>query len=182
MRVPMLRGKAELVEPLADKIATLDGVEQVQIRPFTGSVLCTFDPWKVTTENILFAIKEQFGELQVIRPGEHSEFENQALVEEAIDQGSGMARALAGMVKGMNLEMLRATGGTIDLGTLATAGFMVAGAAEIVRTGKIPMPPWFNLGWWAFRTFSTLEKTAIQQTEAWNPEPEAASEEGREVH
>lgn len=170
LRIPLLRSKGELAEPLADGLAGLDGMEEVKIRPFTGSVLSRFDPWKLDTERILHRTRDIIGDMPVVRSGEHPEFEDQALAEQAAAEGSKVARALVGMVKGMNLEMLRATGGSVDLGTLAAAGFLAAGVTEIVRAKKVPMPPWFNLGWWAFRTFSTVEKNAIEQSEPILPE------------
>lgn len=170
LRIPVLREQEEKAEPLADEIAAIEGVEEVRIRPLTGSVLCRFDPYKVNTERILSAVRKELGDMPTIRSGEHPPLENEALVRHAIEEGSGVARSLAGAVKGMNLEMLRATGGTLDLGTLAATGFLVAGVAEVARTRKLPMPPWFNLGWWAFRTFSTLERTAIDSAEPTLPE------------
>lgn len=166
LRIPVLRDDdTEKAEPLADALAALQGMEEVRIRTFTGSVLCQFDPWKLQTDAIFSTIRSQLGEMPTIRSGEHPEYENEALVRHAVERGSGVARSLAGAVKGMNLEVLRATGGTLDLGTLAAAGFLVTGMVEIVRNKKLTMPPWFNLGWWAFRTFSTVEKTAIAMAE-----------------
>ena len=34
------------------------------------------------------------------------------------------------------------------------SAFCWQGPREIVTTGTIPAPPWFNLAWWAFRTFT----------------------------
>ena len=54
----------------------------------------------------------------------------------------------------------------MDLGVLATLGLIGAGAAEIVVTGKLPIPPWFNLAWWGFRTFMTTEQPEIEAADA----------------
>ncbi len=176
LRLPYLRHAHEVVEPLADRLSAMDGMEEVRIRPYTGSVLCTFDPHTLDTRTILDAVKKQTGIAAVLRHGERSDEEELALAEEALQQGSDLARSVACMFKGMNLEMLRASGGRIDLGTAAAVAFAGAGIAEVVATGKLPMPPWFNLGWWAFRMFMTTEKAAIENTPAEAPEPREATE------
>ncbi|WP_373048816.1 HMA2 domain-containing protein [Vulgatibacter sp.] len=161
LRLPYLRHAPDAVDPLADHLAGLQGMEEVQIKPYTGSVLCTFDRHQLRSSDILAAAQERTGIATVLQPGERSLAEEEALAQAALHHGSDLARAAACFFKSMNLEVLRASGGRIDLGTLAAATFATAGAAEVVATGKLPLPPWFNLGWWAFRTFTSMEKNAI---------------------
>jgi hypothetical protein len=61
-------------------------------------------------------------------------------------------------------DAIAATPGAVDLGTLATLAFVGAGALEVAVSKKLPMPPWFNLAWWGFRTFMTVEKPEIDAT------------------
>jgi hypothetical protein len=68
--------------------------------------------------------------------------------------------------RGLDEELLRITEGGMDLGVLVTLGFVVAGAFEVMVTQKIPAPPWFNLAWWGFRTFMTVEAPAIRENGA----------------
>jgi hypothetical protein len=68
---------------------------------------------------------------------------------------------VAKMAHDLNQEVLRVTDSKIDLGILATLGFFAAGAAEVVYKKVIPAPPWFNVAWWGFRTFVTMEGRAI---------------------
>ncbi len=75
-------------------------------------------------------------------------------------------RATLRFFKGVNVDVLRATEGRADLGTVAALGFMVAGAVDVVVTRKLPFPPWFNLAWWAFSTFATVEGAAISHTKS----------------
>jgi len=172
LRLPWLREAPDTVDALADRLAALEGMEEVRIRPWTGSVLCLYDPTALRKEAIVEATKAQTGVELVLRPGERSREEEEALARAALENGSAVAVALSSAVMGMNHDVLRATAGRLDLGTLAAAAFAVAGAAEVVATGKLPLPPWFNLGWWAFRTFTTMEATAIAKASA--PEREAA--------
>lgn len=183
LRLPWLRKDLEAADPLADHLASLPGVEEVRIRPWTGSVLCLFDAWQLEGERILAATKEHTGVDLVLRPGERSEREEEVLAQAALERGSDVAVAFATAIKGMNYEILRASAGRIDLGTIAASAFAVAGAAQVVATRKLPLPPWFNLAWWAFRTFTTIEKPAIQaaplQTHPLVEEP-AGLQEGEE--
>ena len=73
-----------------------------------------------------------------------------------------LARTLVATVRGIDTDIRRGTDGTVDLGTLATLGFLGAGALEIAATGTLPLPPWFNLAWWGFRTFVTTEQAEIR--------------------
>ena len=65
----------------------------------------------------------------------------------------------------LDRDIRRSSEGAADLGVLATLGFFAAGAAEVVGSGELPLPPWFNLAWWGFRTFMTTEATAIESVE-----------------
>jgi hypothetical protein len=58
--------------------------------------------------------------------------------------------------------LLAATDGRLDLGILAAMGFLAVGATEIIVTRKLPAPPWFNLAWWAVRTFTTFESKVME--------------------
>ncbi|PTL81736.1 HMA2 domain-containing protein [Vitiosangium sp. GDMCC 1.1324] len=165
LRLPWLRQDSKLATTVADAVERLPGVEMVEVKPYTGSVLCTYDPGELQEETLLEELRRVTGVELVVRPGESVPGEEEELLK-AIDGGSNLAVEASRFFKGVNLDMLRATGGHMDLPTLATFGFVTAGAVEVLTTKKLPMPPWFNLAWWAFRTFTTMEKKAIENTEA----------------
>jgi hypothetical protein len=165
LRLPCLRRDANLATPLAEGLQQVRGVEEVEVRPFTGSVLCVHDPYELSVDALLEEVRRLSGITTVVRPGEETPEEETELLR-ALEEGSGIARAASQFFKGVNVDVLRASEGRADLGTLAALGFAVAGAAEVVRTRKLPFPPWFNLAWWAFRTFATVETTAISHTES----------------
>ena len=53
--------------------------------------------------------------------------------------------------------------GAVISGYAILDGFdLGAGAADVIASGKLPLPPWFNLAWWGFRTFMTTEQPEIQ--------------------
>lgn len=169
MRLPFLHRQPDAVGPLADRLANLPGMEEVIIRPYTGSVLCMHDPHRLSAEAIVRTVRDETGFDYLLQRGERSRVEEELLAREALRHGSDLARAFACFFKTLDVEILRASAGRIDLGTLAAVAFAAAGAAEVIRTGKLPLPPWFNLGWWAFRTFATTEQTAIAHATPTEP-------------
>jgi len=165
VRLPWLRQEPELAGDVADALEKLSGMALVEVKPYTGSVLCTYDPGELHEETLLGELLRITGVERVVRPGEVAPEEEEEL-QRILQGGNSLAVEASRFFKGVNLDVLRATGGHMDLPTLAAIGFMAAGAAEVLVTKKLPMPPWFNLGWWAFRTFTTMEEKAIKKTEA----------------
>lgn len=163
LRLPWLRREAAQATPLADGLQQVRGMEEVEVRPYTGSLLCIHDPQVLSIESLLEEVKRLTRVERLARPGEEPPEEEEELLR-ALSRGSSVARAASRFFKEINVDVLRATEGRVDLGTLAAFGFMAAGAVEVVISGKLPFPPWFNLGWWAFRTFTSTEKVAIGST------------------
>lgn len=151
--------------PLADRLAALPGMAEVRCRPFTGSVLCRYDPRRLACDDILAAVRAATGVTIVVRPGEEAPAEDEELLRIATEEGNDVARAAAQLFKNLNLDLLRFTEGRTDLGTAVALGLALTGAVEVAVTRKLPAPPWFNLAWWAFRTFTTLEKPAIDKAQ-----------------
>ncbi|XXF80829.1 hypothetical protein P2318_14040 [Myxococcaceae bacterium GXIMD 01537] len=165
LRLPSLRRLPKDAEQLAEGLQHVEGVEEVEVRPFTGSVLCVHDPYVLSVERLLAEVTRLTDVTVVVRPGDVSS-EEEVELRRALAEGSGVARAAAQAFKGVNVDVLRATGGRMDLGTLTTLCFMLAGAVEVAMTRKLDAPKWFNLGWWAFRTFATIEEVAIEHAES----------------
>lgn len=164
LRLPWLRSDANEATSLADALLRVKGVQEVQVRPYTGSVLCLHDPRELSLEGLLEAVRRSTGVDVLLRPGEEPP-DGDALLR-SLTTGSGVARAASTFFKNVNVDVLRATEGHMDLGTLTTLTFAAAGAVEVAVKGKLPPPPWFSLGWWAFQTFINMERVAIRNTEA----------------
>jgi hypothetical protein len=164
LRLPWLRRDPTQATPLAEGLQQVSGMEEVELRPYTGSILCIHDPHVLSLEALLEAVKRLTRVERVVRPGEEPPEEDEEELLRALSKGSNVARAASRFFQGVNLGVLRASEGHVDLGTLATFGFMTAGVVEVVASGKLPFPPWFNLAWWAFRTFTSTEKAAIAST------------------
>src|SRR5262249_10587913 len=106
---------------------------------------------------LLAAIREATGVEIIVRPGEPLPPQAaRARRLESVQEISRIERAAATFFHDVNMDVLEATEGRIDLGTLASVTFAAAGAAEVAVQQKLPLPPWFQLAWWAFRTFTTV--------------------------
>ena len=138
-----------LAERLANALVTVPGMRDVQINRRTGSVLCHHQVG--IDAGSIFPLLQDTCHATILQPGETPP------VPPPVGGSSTVSRALANAFRSMNTELLTATKGSIDLGTAAAFGFMSAGAFEVAATGKLPVPPWFNLAWWSFRTFMTFE-------------------------
>jgi hypothetical protein len=157
-RLPWLHRVPEQATPLAERLAAIEGMREVAVRARTGSVLCVFDPEQLDRARIHEVLKSTTGAERVLGREERALEVGQVI---APLDGAPVARATVRAFRELNADVIAAFGGRIDLPSLAVLGFLVAGASEVVATRKLPMPPWFNLSWWAFRMFMTLEKDAL---------------------
>jgi hypothetical protein len=173
LRLPWLRERPEEAEPLAEALAALDASIEVQVRPWTGSLLCTYEPEQLDEEQILAAVRRHTQVAIVLRPGEPSPQADAEYEAALLAHGSSLTRAVSEGFRDLNRGVLLATGGHLDLGALTGLGFLTLGAAEIAATRKLPAPPWFNLAWWAFRTFTIFGPTEEGGDEAGEPPAEA---------
>jgi len=154
LHAPALRRDTVRCEQLADALSTLPGVREVHVRPYTGSALVIHDR-SLAAPSLAEAAARAI-DARVLEPGESPP------VPAYVPPFSSVARTLAQAVREIDRDILRKSDGTVDLGTLAALGLFGAGAAQIVATGKLQHPPWFNLAWWGFRTFVTTEQEEIE--------------------
>ncbi len=146
---------------LAEALGRMEGIARVTVRPFTGSVLVEFDPEQVDAEHVLQAVTTLTGIVHHVHGEEPDPDEIAGYARIAATEGALLARTVVRAFRGLNVDLLQATGGRMDLGFAITLGFFTMGVAQLIRQRRVPAPPWFNLGWWAFRTFTEVEKKAI---------------------
>jgi hypothetical protein len=164
-RLPWLRAAADDATTIADHLSGLNGMAEVQVRPYTGSVLCRYDPSALDRDAILQALKSRTGVVHVLLPGDAAPPTRDAPAQTSV------AQAVRRSVGALDRDLQRATNGRLDLGTAAALGFFTLGAAEIAFTRKLPIPPWFNLAWWAVRTFTMFERDEAPASNALRPHP-----------
>jgi hypothetical protein len=159
LRLPWLHAeqRPEEIARLADELSRVPGMREVEIRAYTGSVLCRYDAARLGPAAILAAIARITGVETTVGLGERP-----PAPPSRTDGGPGeVARELARVFKDLDDEVLRATDGKLDMGTLTTFGFLGAGALGVASGQKVIAPPWFTLAWWALRTFMLFEADAV---------------------
>jgi heavy-metal-associated domain-containing protein len=155
LRSPLLRRDRSACEKLADALAAFPGVREVACRPYTGSALVHHKP-DLALDKLVAEVQRVLDVAKVLAPGEPPP------IDPDVPAFSSLARTLVAAVRAIDSDIRRGSDGTVDLGTLATFGLLGAGAVEVAATGKLPLPPWFNLAWWGFRTFVTTEQAEIR--------------------
>jgi hypothetical protein len=160
LRLGWLRSAPAEAEPLAQALAALDASMEVRVRSWTGSVLCEFDPERLDAERIVAAARRHSGVAIVIEPGERMPAPSPPHGEPSV------RNAVSDAFREMNRSVLHVTEGRLDLGALTGLGFLAAGALEVAATRRLPAPPWFNLAWWAFRTFQLSSARSAGEEEA----------------
>jgi hypothetical protein len=142
---------------LADDLARIGGMIEVEISTYTGSVLCLHDPQRLDAAALVEHVRRLTAVDLVVGPTE-------APPARAAARGEGpgvVAREVARLFKHIDDRILAATDGKLDMGTLTTFGFLGAGALNVAFSHRAPPPPWFNLAWWGIRTFMLFEADAV---------------------
>jgi len=150
----VLRRDEGRCEKLADALTAMRGIREVRVRPYTGTVLVSHD--RSLTANTIAEAAGHMLEVRVLARGGNPP------LPDHVPPLSSVAKNLAHMVREIDRDIRRKSDGSVDLGTLVTLGLLGAGAAEVVATGTMPAPPWFNLAWWGIRTFVSAEHEEIE--------------------
>src|SRR4051812_47512255 len=156
LRTPVLRKDPEACTHIADTLAAVTGVREVAVRAFTGSILVEHAA-AVPLARLVESVRTTLAIDHVLKHGEHAPLEDEAPAVSAI------ARELAVAARTLDRDIRRVSEGSLDLGIIATIAFVSAGASDVISTGQLPLPPWFNLAWWAFRTFMETEGDVIDR-------------------
>jgi hypothetical protein len=161
-RLSWLRDHRDEGSAIADALSELAGVDEVQVRPYTGSVLVSYDPAHTELAPIRAALCAATGVPDVTLPGHETPEQLRQLLRGSLDEGSHLSQAAGKAFQGMNVDVLRLTGGRLSLGGLASLGLTVAGVTRLLASGRIELPEWHQLLWWGFRSFAELETEAIE--------------------
>ena len=160
-RLRWLRDDPATAARIAEAVAALDGVADVEVKAFTGSVRVRFDPERTSGERVTRALLRATGLPRLTRAGAETDDELELIFHSAGSAGSELARALVGAIRSLDGDLLRRSAGEVSLGTLVSLGFLGTAAARLARTGRLDLPEWYQLVWWSFRTFTTAEADLI---------------------
>jgi hypothetical protein len=162
--VSWLSQEPDLAARIADALAALGGVVEVEVRPYTGSVLVEFAPESLARPTLDAALCEAAGVAGLGSSGLHGGELGRFV--RTFEQGSDLARAVANCVIGIQSDVLRATGGQAGLGVLVSLSLWMTALFEVIQQGELPLPEWHQLVWWGVRTFKDSEKDALDRAHA----------------
>jgi hypothetical protein len=161
LRVPQLRERPELASHLEKQLRACDRLRSVEIRPGSSSViLCYHAADESATANMLRSIFPGLRHPAVHgapqtdprRPTSSSDLLSQ--IEQTFQKANQRVETATG---GIDLNLLI----PVTLLVLSILGF----AAGTVKKGKLPLPAWYDLLWFAFNTFVILNLTLSQRRE-----------------
>jgi hypothetical protein len=160
LRLDWLRGQTAEAEPVAEAVQALPGIARVEVRPYTGSVLCLYDPERLRPEELVALIEAQTGtRREGLQMHEISD-----LARAAGRDGSTLARAVARFFKTLDGDLLDWTDGTLGLPGAVAGGMLAVGLFEVLVDGELELPSWHDLLWRALRIVSAYEEEAISHT------------------
>jgi hypothetical protein len=174
-RFGWLRDHRDQASFIADELAALDGVDEVQVRPFTGSVLVGYDSARIGGEQIRRALCRVTGVDDVTLPGQETVEQIRQLLRDSHRKGSELARVAVRSFQGINVAVLSMTNGHVSLGALTSLMLWLGAAWRFLSTADLQLPEWHQMAWWGFRSFFTLEEQAIETGQArtldelWTP-------------
>jgi hypothetical protein len=159
LRAPLLTGHRAACARVAASLAREAGADDVVlINPRTGSVLIASERGPLDAG----ALRQRLAHLV----SEEHDKAGRSLTHWRPDRHPGptrVARAVAHAFVGINADVRSALDHRADLGTLLPVIFAAGGLVEVVVTGKIPAPAWFNLLWWSLRSFMTFNMSALEE-------------------
>jgi hypothetical protein len=147
VKIPQLHGNPQAATSLADQIIELPGVSEVRAASRTGSVVVFFDAEvdDEPSDEVLEALGLDRSSLEL--PAHATGNEETGLVARP------PAAAVSQWFQHINQRVDERTGG-VDLRFLVPA---VLFALSVRQLGRAPVsPPWYNLLWYAFSTFRSL--------------------------
>lgn len=159
LRLPCLHDDPELAQAVADTVAALDGVDEVQVRAWTGSILCRYDPDRLDAAAISDAV---CATATADTSGGADRADRRRLARIA-RQGTGVTHAAAALFKGLDADVLQATDGRLDLADAAALGMLAVSVTKVASARTLPLPSWYDLVWYAYTIFTRTERSAIDK-------------------
>jgi len=163
LRMTWLHDEPDEATRIADALAAEPGVREVRVRAYTGSVLLLYDRAATDGERLARAACRVAGVEHVTVPGRETKEELAEMMRGAHEQGSELARAGAEFLKGLDFDVLRASGGRVSLGTLVSLTLLGAAGMRLATADRLQLPEWHQLLWWSLRSFIVAEGDVLEK-------------------
>src|SRR5919109_2247035 len=158
VKVPQAKGQPRVLQQIQHALASLPGIQQVEINPATGSVLISYEAGRHAEFHTQLAEQAARAELFTLPLPELAEVEELAANIEAeaefLGAHSELARRMITAIQQLNAGVRRASSNTVDLKVLLPLGLALYAVAEAGTEAVTPL--WVTLGIFAFNSFVAL--------------------------
>lgn len=156
-KVAQVRDDAAFASELRQRLASIPGVQQVEIHARTGSVVILYDTAVLNASDSLQSLAEA---LTPLFPGLTAE-DLKTFAALTVTGAAAMATPVVGesvraFFAGLNDNIQRATGGSADLTILLPLILFALGARSLLKSDKLASPTWYDFLWFALGTYFML--------------------------
>lgn len=154
---PLLASRTDVCRRVAENLVQSSlPIEKVTVHAVTGSIIVEAPPGKLDNDALLAHLRAAIeAEVKQFPPGNSGP--------------TKFARSVARAFSALNEDVRGGMHHRADLAALLPVFLAMLGAAQIVTTGRVPAPAWFNFCWWSFRSFLTFHKDAAKDDDDDEP-------------
>lgn len=150
-QAPLLASRADICRRIAERLAmSPNAIDKVTVRVVTGSIIVE-DPHGTLDANVL-----------LVRLRECIQIEAAQFLT-ATPGSTKIARSVARAFAALNADVRGGLHHRADLAALLPVFLAALAVGQVVTTGRLPAPAWFNFCWWSFRAFLTFHKDAATE-------------------
>ena len=150
-QAPLLASRPDVCRRIAERLAmSPDAIDKITVRVMTGSIIVE-DPRGNLDANVLL---ERLRECIQIEASQFSQ---------TTPGSTKIARSVARAFAALNADVRGGLHHHADLAALLPVFLATLAVGQVVTTGRLPAPAWFNFCWWSFRAFLTFNKDAATE-------------------
>ena len=163
LKVDKVKGDPAFAQKVQDTVGQVTGIEGVEAKPLTGSVLIYYDLAKLLATGAFTALTDGFAALFPEIEKDAFEMEVEALMRH-LATGAAPQPTISPMdsLAALNAQVAELTGG-LDLKLLAPLALLFLGVRSLWTSKQKTFPAWYDYLWFGFSTFVMLN---LRNTEA----------------
>ena len=156
LKVSKVKGNPALAREAQEKLAKVPGIQQVEAKPATGSLLILYDLADLfsveSLETLSETLVELFPEIGAVTLAAW-------LTSLAENPGPEAASGPAGSIS----DSVRGITGSLDITHLLPLTFLFFGMRALWVSEKIAFPAWYDYLWFAFSSFYMLKRGFVEE-------------------
>ncbi|MBK9261003.1 MAG: hypothetical protein IPM54_14490 [Polyangiaceae bacterium] len=160
---PLVASRADVCRRIAERIIQSAGAaDKVTVRVTTGSIIVEAKAGNIDADALLARLRECVSAEAMHLPC-------------AATGPTKIAQSVARAFAALNADVRGGLHHRADLAALMPVLFVTFAFVQIVTTGRLTGPQWFNWCWWSFRSFLTFNKEAADDDPTQDDEPAAVN-------